>query len=104
MSLLLIAEHDNSKLKVFTLNAINAASKIDGEVHVLVAGCGCENVAKEVATSFATFSHPHPATKTWTSPSIFEAALIAFKVNTFSFELSCSAINNSDIILPSPHS
>mgnify|MGYP003306984936 CR=1 FL=1 len=49
MSLLLIAEHDNSKLKVFTLNAINAASKIDGEVHVLVAGSGCENVAKEVA-------------------------------------------------------
>ncbi len=49
MSLLLIAEHDNSKLKVFTLNAINAASKIDGDVHVLVAGSGCENVAKEVA-------------------------------------------------------
>ena len=46
MSLLLIAEHDNSKLKVFTLNAINAASKIDGDVHVLVAGSGCENVAK----------------------------------------------------------
>ncbi len=49
MSLLLIAEHDNLKLKVFTLNAINAASKIDGDIHVLVAGSGCENVAKEVA-------------------------------------------------------
>ena len=49
MSLLLIAEHDNSKLKVFTLNTINAASKIDGDVHVLVAGSGCENVSKEVA-------------------------------------------------------
>ena len=32
MSLLLIAEHDNSKLKVFTLNAINAASKIDSDI------------------------------------------------------------------------
>ena len=29
MSILVIAEHDNSKLKTFTLNAINAVSKID---------------------------------------------------------------------------
>jgi electron transfer flavoprotein alpha subunit len=50
MSILLIAEHNNSNLKVFTLNAITAASKIDNEVHVLVAGSKCENVAKEVAT------------------------------------------------------
>ena len=48
MSVLLIAEHDNSKLKPFTLNAITAASKIDGDVHVLVAGANCENVTKEV--------------------------------------------------------
>ena len=50
MSVLLIAEHDNSKLKPFTLNAITAASKIDGDVHVLVAGTNCENVTKEVAS------------------------------------------------------
>ncbi len=49
MSVILIAEHDNSKLKPFTFNAISAASKMDAEVHVLVAGNGCENVAKEVA-------------------------------------------------------
>ena len=49
MSVLLIAEHDNSNLKVFTLNAISAASKIDTEIHVLVAGNKCESVAKEVA-------------------------------------------------------
>ena len=49
MSILLIAEHNNSNLKVFTLNAITAASKVDNEVHVLVAGSKCENVAKEVA-------------------------------------------------------
>ena len=42
MSVLLIAEHDNSKLKPFTLNAITAASKIDSDVHVLVAGANCE--------------------------------------------------------------
>ena len=50
MSVLLIAEHDNKKLKVFTLNAINAASQISKEIHVLVAGHNCEKVAKEVST------------------------------------------------------
>ena len=49
MSILLIAEHDNSNLKVFTLNVIHAASKIDTDIHVLVAGNKSENVAKEVA-------------------------------------------------------
>ena len=49
MAVLLIAEHDNKNLKPFTLNAITAASKIDGDVHVLVAGLNCDNVSKEVA-------------------------------------------------------
>ena len=49
MSVLLIAEHNNSNLKVFTLNTINAASKIDTDIHVLVAGNKTENVCKEVA-------------------------------------------------------
>ena len=48
MTVLVIAEHDNSKLKTFSLNAINAASKIDTDIHVLVAGNKCENVCKEV--------------------------------------------------------
>ncbi len=49
MSVLVIAEHDNSNLKTFSLNTINAASKIDLDVHVLVAGSKCENVSKEVS-------------------------------------------------------
>ena len=49
MSVLVIAEHDNSNLRTFSLNAINAASKIDSDIHVLVAGNKCENVCKEVA-------------------------------------------------------
>ena len=49
MPVLLIAEHDNAKLKPFTLNAITAASKIDADVHVLIAGTNCEDVSKEVA-------------------------------------------------------
>jgi electron transfer flavoprotein alpha subunit len=50
MSILVISEHDNSKLKKFSLNTINAASKIDLDIHVLVAGSKCESVSKEVAT------------------------------------------------------
>ena len=50
MTVLVIAEHDNSKLKAFSLNAVNAASKINSDVHVLVAGNKCENVCKQVAS------------------------------------------------------
>jgi len=49
MSVLVIAEHDNLKLKTFSLNVISAASKMDSDIHVLVAGNKCENVSKEVA-------------------------------------------------------
>ena len=49
MSVLVIGEHDNSFLKVFTLNAITAASKLNADVHVLIAGSKCEKVAKELA-------------------------------------------------------
>ena len=37
MSVLVIAEHDNLKLKTFSLNAIYAVSKIDTDIHVLIA-------------------------------------------------------------------
>ena len=33
MSVLLIAEHNNKELRPFTLNAVTAASQIDGDVH-----------------------------------------------------------------------
>ncbi|MCX7154925.1 MAG: FAD-binding protein [Rhodocyclales bacterium] len=49
MSLLVIAEHDNAGLKAATLNAVTAAAKIGGEIHVLVAGANCGAVAEQVA-------------------------------------------------------
>lgn len=49
MSTLVIAEHDNSQLYPGTLNAITAAGEVGGDVHVLVAGSGCGDVAAEVA-------------------------------------------------------
>ena len=46
MSVLLIAEHNNKELKAFTLNAVTAASQIDSDVHALVIGNSCGDVAK----------------------------------------------------------
>ncbi len=52
MAALVIAEHDNSHLKGGTANAVSAASKMGGEVHVLVAGSGA-NAAAEAASKLA---------------------------------------------------
>lgn len=49
MSILVIAEHDNAQLKGATLNALAAAAKIGGDVHVLVAGANAQAVAQQAA-------------------------------------------------------
>jgi electron transfer flavoprotein alpha subunit len=51
MTILVIAEHDNSTLKAATLNTLAAASKIGGDVHVLVAGKDCGAVASAAAAA-----------------------------------------------------
>jgi electron transfer flavoprotein alpha subunit len=49
MTILVIAEHDNVSLKPATLNAVTAAAKIGGDIHVLVAGAGCGAAAEAAA-------------------------------------------------------
>jgi electron transfer flavoprotein alpha subunit len=49
MSVLVLADHDNSALGAATLNAVTAAGELGGDVHVLVAGSGCSSVADEAA-------------------------------------------------------
>jgi electron transfer flavoprotein alpha subunit len=49
MSILVIAEHDNSSLKADTLKAVSAGSAIGGDIHVLVAGAGCQAAAEQAA-------------------------------------------------------
>ncbi len=49
MPALLIAEHNNKEVKPFTFNAITAASQIDQDLHVLVIGHSCEEVAKSIS-------------------------------------------------------
>ncbi len=49
MAVLVIAEHDNASIKPATLNAVTAAQKIGGPVHILVAGSGCGGAAAAAA-------------------------------------------------------
>lgn len=68
MSVLVIAEHDNSTLKGSVLNTIQAASRLGSDITVLVAGSGCakvaeaaakvEKVTKVLAVDAAQYAHP----------------------------------------------
>ena len=68
MAILVIAEHDNASLKAGTLNAVTAAAKIGGDIHVLVAGSACAaaaeaakavaGVAKVLVADNAALAHP----------------------------------------------
>ena len=49
MAALVIAEHDGTKLKGGTANAVTAAAKMGGEVHVLVAGSSAQGAAQAAA-------------------------------------------------------
>jgi electron transfer flavoprotein alpha subunit len=49
MSVLVIAEHDNASIKKATLSTVTAASKIGGDIHVLVAGKDCNGAAQAAA-------------------------------------------------------
>jgi electron transfer flavoprotein alpha subunit len=48
MTVLVVAEHDNARLKAATHHTVTAAAGL-GEVHVLVAGAGCRAAADEAA-------------------------------------------------------
>ncbi len=49
MTILVIAEHDNTALKNPTLHTVTAAEKLGGEVHLLVAGKSCDAAAEAAA-------------------------------------------------------
>ncbi len=49
MSILVIAEHDNSSLKPATLNSVTAAQAIGGDIDILVIGSNCQGAAEQAA-------------------------------------------------------
>jgi electron transfer flavoprotein alpha subunit len=50
MSVLIIAEHNNTNLSSSIFNVVTAAKQIDDDVHVFVAGYDCQAVAKSIAS------------------------------------------------------
>jgi electron transfer flavoprotein alpha subunit len=49
MTVLILAEHDNARLKSATFNTVGAAGRLGGALHLLVAGHACAAVAAEAA-------------------------------------------------------
>ena len=50
MSILVIAEHDNSNIKGATLSTIAAATQITGDITLMIAGSDCSSVVTEAQT------------------------------------------------------
>ena len=50
MSILVIAEHDNTNIKGATLNTLAAATQISGDVTLMIAGSDCASVVSEAQT------------------------------------------------------
>ena len=55
MSILVLAEHNNQEIASSTLSTIGAATKIGGEIHLLVTGSNCDGAATQ-ATQIASIS------------------------------------------------
>lgn len=49
MSILVYAEHDTETLKPETAKIVNAASQMGGDIHLLVAGENCQDIAQQAA-------------------------------------------------------
>lgn len=49
MTVLVIADHDNSALKESTLNTVTAAAAFGSDIHILVAGSSCSSAADAAA-------------------------------------------------------
>ena len=68
MSILVLAEHDNTSIKSATFNTVTAAGEIGDDVHILVAGENCDGavqaaaqisgVSKVIKADAAHLSHP----------------------------------------------
>jgi electron transfer flavoprotein alpha subunit len=99
MSILVLAEHDNSSLKSATLHAVTAAQKIGGDIHILVAGAGAQGaadasakvagVAKVLLADDAAYAHALAENV---------AKLIVSLAPSYSHVLSAATVNGKNIL------
>ncbi|HET6718143.1 MAG TPA: electron transfer flavoprotein subunit alpha/FixB family protein, partial [Rhodocyclaceae bacterium] len=97
MAILVIAEHDNRSLKAATRNALCAAQKIGGEIHVLVAGAACAAVA-DAASKLAGVSKVRLADAPQYADQLAEnvAALIVANASGYSHILAASTASGKN--------
>ena len=99
MTVLLLAEHDNKKLKPVTLSAITAAKQLSTEITVLVAGYHCQAVAEEVARAqgvTAVWLADNPAYENAIAENI--AALVAHYAKSFSYIIAPATTFGKNIL------
>jgi electron transfer flavoprotein alpha subunit len=99
MALLVIAEHDNKSLRKATLNAVAAAQKIGGDVHILVAGHQAADAAKAASQAAGVVKVLHAD-----APHLAEqlaenvAALIVSLAKNYSHILAASTSTGKDVM------
>ena len=84
-STLVIAEHNDSKLNPATLNAVNAAKKLGGDISIFLAGEKAEAVAKEASSipdvkrviyaQDPKLAHQLPGIPSWSHPYTYYTLL-----------------------------
>jgi electron transfer flavoprotein alpha subunit len=99
MSILVLAEHDNKTIKKATLNAVAAAQKLGGDIHVLVAGQGSGDAAK-AASQVAGVKKVLHADAPHLGESLAEniSSLIVSVAKSYSHILAPSTSNGKNIL------
>ena len=99
MASLVVAEHDNIELKRATLHAITAASQLEGEVHILVAGAESAGVA-EAATAVAGVAKVLHADDAAYGHGLAEnlAPLIAGLAENYDSLLACATTSGKNVM------
>jgi electron transfer flavoprotein alpha subunit len=98
MAVLVIAEHDHGTLKGATRNAVTAALKIGGEIHVLVAGHNADAAAKaaaQVAGVAKVLNAEAPHLGEFLAENV--AALVVSIAKSYSHILAPATSNGKDI-------
>lgn len=97
MSILIVAEHDNSSVKSATLNVVTAAKAIGGEVTVLVAGENC-SAAADAAAKIAGVDKVLVADNAAYAHQLAEnvSLLVAELAKSYSYVLAASTSNGKN--------
>ncbi len=99
MSVLVLAEHDNKSIRKATLNAVAAAQKLGGELHVLVAGQQAGEAAKAAAQIAGVTKVLHadaPHLGEFIAENV--ASLVASLAKSYSHILSAATSNGKNIM------